>query len=74
MMSIMMIFFNAHARIYVRRASLISIPIMQALVKKRKPSMPLPTKYWLLKKFPMPMPSRLHKWFLKKKSLPAWYD
>jgi hypothetical protein len=35
-MSIMTIFFNAHARVYVQRASLISMPIMQALVKKEK--------------------------------------
>jgi hypothetical protein len=70
----MTVFFNAHAWIYVQWASFISMPIMQALVKKRKPSMPVSTKYWLLKKIPMPMPSRLHKWFFLKKTLPAWYD
>jgi len=62
-----MIFFNAHAWVYVRWASLISMAVMQALVKKtNKPSMLVPTRYRLVKKFPMPMPSRLHKWFLKK--------
>jgi hypothetical protein len=33
-MSMMIIFFNAHAQVYVQRASLIFMPVMQALVKK----------------------------------------
>jgi len=66
-MSIMMIFFNAHAQVYGQWESLISMPVMHALVGKKKPSMPVPTKYRLLKKFPMPMPSKLHKWFFFKK-------
>jgi hypothetical protein len=36
MMSIMTRFFNAHAQVNVQRASLISMPVMQALVKKEK--------------------------------------
>ncbi len=35
-MSIMMIFFNAHAWVYVQWASFISMAVMQALVKKKK--------------------------------------
>jgi hypothetical protein len=67
MMSIMTVVFNAHAWIYVRRASLISMPVMQALVKrKNKPSVLVLTMYRLVKKFPMPMPSGLHKWFFFK--------
>jgi hypothetical protein len=46
-MSIMTIFFNAHAQVYVQWESLISMPVMQAHVKK-KPSMPMPTRYRLL--------------------------
>jgi hypothetical protein len=36
MMSIMRIFLNAHAWVYVQQASLISVLVMQALVGKKK--------------------------------------
>jgi hypothetical protein len=66
MMSIMTIFFNAHARVYARWTSLISMPVMQALVKKKKPSIPMPTKYRLLKKFQCPCPPGFTNGFEKK--------
>jgi hypothetical protein len=34
-MSIMIIFFNAHTQVYVRWASLISMPVMQAHVENK---------------------------------------
>jgi hypothetical protein len=74
MMSIMMIFFNAHAWVYVWWASLISMAVMQALVRKKTNLQCLcPPGIGWLKKFQCPCPLGFIHGFWKN-ALPTWYD
>jgi len=70
----MTIFFNAHAWVYVQGASFISMPIMQALVKKEK-TLSACARWVLgcLKNFQCPCPPGFRNG-LKQIALPVWYD
>jgi hypothetical protein len=56
MMSIMMIFFNAHARVYVQWASLIPCPLCKPLWKQKNLQCPCPPGIGCFKNFQCPCP------------------